>query len=445
MKPALRVRLSLILLALGLALPLRADDKAEARTHAGKAQALLDKDDAEQARREAFEATGLDEDNARAWWVLGLAEKALGHKDKARKAVERALDLDPSGKDLDRAKAQAVLDGLVGEGAKAAPRAVGDSSRVMASFARYVQERDRRDRVVGQGSVSLESQGGDRKKAEKAATRAALASLAEAMQTRITVITQASEASDQAASEIQASTKEESEALLRDVDTRGFDDFPLPGRVTVLASMDRELYLDLLADQKILQRSSGWGVAARFGPVAVAGLNNPQGPACLRWGGELSYGPWSVGAFALNGPLVENSTLYTGVVKSSTWGQGHLNGWGAEAGWDWQAAHPWKRLQLYVPLRAQVLSMSLAAELSSGSPSGPTPSVMLESARAGVGCRWWGSDLFALDLRATYGIGLNQAQLQDVDGSAFYLGGQPIGSLSATGLEITAGIRIGWL
>jgi tetratricopeptide (TPR) repeat protein len=435
-----------MLLALSLALPLRADDKAEARTHAAKAQALLDKDDAERARREAFEATGLDEDNARAWWVLGLAEKALGHKDKARKAVERALDLDPAGKDLDRSRAQAVLDGLVGEGAKLPARAVGDSSKVMAAFARYVQERDRRDRVVGQGSVSLDSMGGDRKKAEKAATRAALASLAEAMQTRITVITQASEASDKADSEIQASTKEESEALLRDVDTRGFDEFPLPGRVTVLASMDRELYLNLLTDEKILQRSSGWGIAARFGPVAVAGLNNPQGPACLRWGGELSYGGWSLGAFALNGPFIENSTLYTSVIKSSSWNQGHLIGWGAEGGWDWQAAHPWKRFQLYVPLRAQVLSMTLAAEPgSSPLPSGTPPSVMLDSVRAGVGCRWWGSDLFALDLRATYGVGLNQAQLQDVDGTPFYLGGQPIGTLTATGLEFTAAIRIGWL
>jgi hypothetical protein len=431
-------------LSLGPVQLLAADDRTEARAHAAKAQALLTKGDAAQARSEAFQAAGLDEENAKAWWVLGQAEKALGHKDKARKAVEHALELDAEGKDLDRKEAQALLQDLISSGAKAVPRGSGVEAQTMAAFAQYVDERDRQDRVVGQGSSVLAEHGGDRTEAERTAKRQALASLAEAMQTRITVITQASDSSDKPDSEVSSSTREESRALLRDVETRRFEDFPLPGRVTVLAWMDRERYLDLLSDQKILQRSTGWGIAARLGGIVLSGLDSSQGP-CLRWGGELSYGAWTLGGFALNGPFVENAALYTGVLQSNTWSQGHLNGWGLEGGWDWIAAHPWKRLQLYAPLRLQVLSLTLSAEPQGQVPSGSPPSIMLDGARAGIGCRWWGSDIFALDMRATYGLGLNQAQLSDADGQPFYLRGKPIGLLGEGGPEFTASVRIGWL
>jgi hypothetical protein len=298
--------------------------------------------------------------------------------------------------------------------------------------------------VVGQGSSAVS--GGDRAKAEKAARRSAMASLAEAMELRISVITEASEASDQAESQVRSSTTEEALATLRDVQTRSFDEFPLPGRVTVLAWMDRQRYLDLLSDEKFLRRSSGLGIAARFGVMPIGGINPDQG-LFNHWGAELSYGGWTLGAFALNGALIENATRYIGIVQTNTWSQGHLNGWGAEAGWDWVAAHPWRRLQLYAPLRLQLLSFALNPEPQSGTPvpNGPPPSALLEGARAGVGLRWWGSDLFALDFRGNYGFGLNAVDMPDADGQPFYNKGKALGPLKDEGWEFGASVRIGWL
>jgi hypothetical protein len=441
LKPALRV-LVLGALALGALRPLRADDRSDAREHAAKAAELLEGGDAAKARREAFEATGLDEDNAQAWAALGRAEAALDHKDKARKALERALELDPAGKRIDSAALRGQLRSLVADGAQVPVSAA--QGGVMSAFSQYVKERDHEDRVVGQGSSIVS--GGDRGKAEKAARRAAMASLAEAMELRISVITEASEASDSADSQVQSSTIERAQATLRDVETRSFDEFPLPGRVTVLAWMDRQRYLDLLEDEQVLRRSNGWGVAGRFGLFQLAGISGKDNNF-NHFGAELSYGAWTLGAFSLSGPLIENGSLYTGVIQTNTWSQGHINGWGAEGGWDWAAPHPWHRLQLYVPLRLQVLNFSLTPEPQTGipAPSGAPARVTLEGLRAGAGIRWWGSDLFALDFRADYGLGLNSATMPDADGSPFYNKGYPINSIKDEGPEFSASVRIGWL
>jgi hypothetical protein len=422
---------------------LRADDRADARAHADKAQALLDQGgDASKARSEAFQATGLDDESAKAWWVLGLAEKALGHKDKARKAVERALELDPRGTVLDRDKAQALLDGLPGAEGSAGRRA--DSTRVMADFAQYVAERDREDRVVGQGSAVLAEQGGERARAERAARHSARAALAEAMHVRITVISEASESNDGSGDKMSSATRELSQTGLEDLEERVFTDFPVPGRVTVLTWMERERYLRLLEQEKVLRRGSEWGAAPRFGVLMLnCFAPGAQQGWVMRWGGDVFYGPWVVGGFEVNGPFVGTGGSYNGTPPGILHSQGHLNGWGVEGGWDWMPALIWHRFQPYAPLRLQYLSLSVV-DLNGGS-TGIPPAIAFYGARAGLGLRWWGSDIFSLDFRATYGMGLSQVSLQDTAGDPYYLNGSAVGPISDSGPEISVALRVGWL
>jgi hypothetical protein len=424
----------LLAFAAVLAAPAAADELSEAAAHRARAQIMLSKGSFASARDEAVLATWLDEADAGAWWVLAAAEKSLGHADKERRAIEKARELDPQGPRP--GPLRAALEGAI------APSGAG---RVMDSFAQYVAERDREDRVAGQGSASLKDHGGDRTQAERAARRAALASLAEAMKVRISVISQAGASSSD--DSVTTSTEELSQAVLNGLESRIFDSFPLQGQVTVLTWMDREKYLQLLEREKVIRHDSEWSVAPRFGVDSPPCFGRLGEGNLMQWGLEVSDGPWVLGGFGVNGPFVQSQAVVYGTNASGpSWGQGHLNGSMAEAGWDWIPTWTWHRFQPYVPLRGRLLQLALQGGNPPANGIQTPPGATLYGVSAGIGFHWWGSDLFALELQVDYGIGLNQASILDADGLPFVLSdGSSMGPASLDGLQIRAGIRVGWL
>jgi hypothetical protein len=216
--------------------------------------------------------------------------------------------------------------------------------------------------------------------------------------------------------------------------------------VTVLNWMDRDRYLELLEREKLILRGSEWAATARIGVQLLPAFGGQmQGGELMHWGAELSYGQFVAGFYRAEGPFLETAGTAVGTPQPQSWGQGHLKGWLVEGGYDWTPQLTWHRFQPYVPLRAQWVTLAIDLEDPSPGLSGGGPGVAVSGGKAGVGLRWWGSDLFSFDTRASYGFGFGDGQLRDADGSPFYLNKREVGTIRLDGLEFCLGIRIGWL
>lgn len=85
-----------VAIAAGLAVPVLADQRSEAKAQVEFGIAVAQKNLWKEATQRWERATQLDPTYAAAWNNLGIGYEQLGRFDDARKAYEKALELDPN-------------------------------------------------------------------------------------------------------------------------------------------------------------------------------------------------------------------------------------------------------------------------------------------------------------------------------------------------------------
>jgi hypothetical protein len=305
----------------------------------------------------------------------------------------------------------------------------------------YIHMKQDADIFLGEGMAEQKDFAGSPAKALEAAHARAKGALAEAIKVRVSSqTTEDLQSKDGKVSEdIKSRTQSQADVSIENIKFMEFTDFPEPGQMTVLATVDKEDYRRQLAGKAVrvyhlesgLRIGGGIRQSAGLGKLTIGyqevGDALAAGNLDFLW--RNYFAGFQVGYLAADKSSPAGST--SGGVASTRFNSS-ISYYGLRTGYDWA---PWSgRVQPFIPVQLGYGFWDMNPWFA-----------QTVDAAAGLGLRYWANDSIAFQLHASYHQNIWGGAITDSGGKEFpRMTADPGAVVSVSGTGIDFGLGIIW-